>query len=121
MTLPDGLVPGAGDALCAVADVDDGGVRVVEARVDGDVESLLLLRRGDVVRAFYNVCPHAGRRLDWAPERVLVSNGQVICASHGAAFAIPGGECVAGPCRGQSLREVPVRVEDGQVRLAADA
>ncbi|MCF5939615.1 Rieske 2Fe-2S domain-containing protein, partial [Xanthomonas perforans] len=43
--------------------------------------------------------------------------GQLVCAAHGAAFELSGGECVSGPCRGQSLFAVPVRVEDEQVLL----
>ena len=106
------------ERLCALEQVPDPGVLGLEAPVQGAVEALLLLRRGAQVRAFLNVCPHAGRRLDWAPQRFIVSEGAVICAAHGATFRIPDGECTAGPCRGQSLREVPVVVRDGSVYLA---
>jgi nitrite reductase/ring-hydroxylating ferredoxin subunit len=34
------------------------------------------------------------------------------CAHHGALFLIENGECVTGPCAGQSLRKVDCR-EDG--------
>lgn len=43
--------------------------------------------------------------------------GLLMCAVHGATFALPEGKCVAGPCRGECLRAVTVRVDDGQVRL----
>ena len=103
------------ERLCALADVPDSGAFGVEAPVHGTVEAVLLLRRGDEVRAYLNVCPHAGRRLDWAPDRFIVSDGTVVCAAHGASFTIPTGECVGGPCRGQQLHEIPVAVRDGQV------
>lgn len=106
------------ERLCALADVPDGGAFGVEAEVHGSVEALLLLRRGDAVRAFLNVCPHAGRRLDWAPDRFIISEGMVVCAAHGATFTIPAGECVGGPCRGQVLREVAIAVRDGAVFVA---
>lgn len=80
-------------------------------------ESLLLMRRGDEVRAFLNVCPHAGRRLDWAPGRFLFDAGLLVCAAHGACFRVPDGHCVSGPCRGQSLTEVPLLLRDGAVHL----
>ena len=80
--------------------------------------SLLLMRAGDSVRAFHNVCPHAGRPLNWAPGRFLIEHGLLICAAHGASFRIPDGQCVLGPCRGQQLAEVAVQVVDGEVRLA---
>ena len=56
-------------------------------RLDIDAESLVLHRDGDSVRAWLNVCPHAGRRLDWAPGQFLKSKqGQLVCAAHGASF-----------------------------------
>jgi nitrite reductase/ring-hydroxylating ferredoxin subunit len=105
-------------SLIAVSRIDDGGFAEVEATLDGDAESLILHRHGDAVRAWLNVCPHAGRRLDWAPGKFLLSKeGLLVCAAHGASFELVGGECVAGPCRGQSLRAVPVVVRDGEVTL----
>ncbi|ROU04791.1 Rieske (2Fe-2S) protein [Lysobacter enzymogenes] len=97
----------------------DGGFAEVEATIDGDAESLLLYRDGDAVRAWLNICPHAGRRLDWAPGQFLKSkDGLLVCAAHGASFELGGGECVAGPCRGEALRAVAVDVRDGAVWLA---
>ena len=89
--------------------IDDGGFAEVEAMLDGDAESLILHRDGDDVRAWLNVCPHAGRRLDWAPGKFLKSkDGLLVCAAHGASFELGEGECVAGPCRGDRLRAVAV-------------
>ena len=95
------------------------GLCEVEANLDGDAESLILHRdAAGGVRAWLNVCPHAGRRLDFAPGKFLRSkSGDLVCAVHGAAFALPEGNCVAGPCRGDCLRAVPVHVADGEVRL----
>lgn len=97
----------------------DGELVEAEAMLDGDSESLVLYRAGEVVRAWLNVCPHAGRRLDWAPGRFLKSkDGHLVCAAHGAAFELGEGQCVAGPCRGDALRAVAVDVRDGAVWLA---
>ncbi len=87
--------------------------------VDGDAQSLLLHRDAESrVRAWLNVCPHAGRRLDWSPGQFLRSkDGLLVCAVHGASFDLGNGLCVAGPCRGESLREVAVHCVDGEVRL----
>lgn len=106
-------------SLIALDRIADGGFAEVEAPVDGTAESLILHRQGDGVRAWLNVCPHAGRRLDYAPGQFLKSKeGLLVCAVHGASFELAGGECVAGPCKGDHLREIPVAVEDGQVILA---
>ncbi|MEP6634549.1 MAG: Rieske (2Fe-2S) protein [Luteimonas sp.] len=105
--------------LIALARIDDGGFAEVETMLDSDAESLILYRVGDEVRAWLNVCPHAGRRLDWAPGKFLLSkDGLLVCAAHGASFELIAGECVAGPCRGQSLRCVEVVVREGLVLIA---
>ncbi len=105
--------------LSALNDIADGGFAEVEATIDGDAESLVLYRVGDEVRAWLNVCPHAGRRLDWAPGQFLKSkDGHLVCAAHGASFELDRGDCIAGPCRGDALRAVQVQVRDGEVWLA---
>ncbi len=98
--------------------IEDGGFAEVEAVVVGDAESLILHRCGLGVHAWLNVCPHAGRRLDWAPGKFLKSKaGHLVCAVHGASFEPETGLCIAGPCRGDRLRAVAVEVRDGQVLL----
>ena len=105
--------------LIALEAIADGGLAAVEAEVDGAAESLIVHRRGDVVRAWLNVCPHAGRRLDFAPGQFLKTRDELlVCAVHGASFELDGGECVAGPCRGDHLRAVAVEIRDGHVFLA---
>ncbi len=104
--------------LCALDDLPELQPVAFDAEVAGTSESLLLLRQGAEVSAFLNVCPHAGRRLDWAPGKFLMEGAHLICAAHGASFALPAGLCVAGPCKGQSLRAVALRVEGDGVWLA---
>jgi len=109
-------------ALLGLDAIADGGFAAVDAAVDGTPESLILHRDGNAVRAWLNICPHAGRRLDWSPGEFLKSrDGLLVCAVHGASFELLGGECVAGPCRGDRLRAVEVVVRDGQVFLAQGA
>lgn len=104
--------------MIAFDSMEDGGFVEVEAVLNGDAESLVLYRDGQRVRAWLNVCPHAGRRLDWAPGKFLKSKeGHLVCAAHGASFELVNGDCIAGPCRGDSLRRVAVEIRDGQVVL----
>lgn len=108
-------------ALARLETLPPDTLHEVEAMLDGDAESLLVYRdaSGDV-RAWLNVCPHAGRRLDWAPGKFLrAKDGQLVCAAHGASFDLANGECTAGPCRGERLRGVDVHCADGDVRLGA--
>jgi len=106
-------------SIIAFDALEDGGFAEIEAVLGGDAESLIVYRDGNNVRAWLNVCPHAGRRLDWAPGKFLKSKeGLLVCAAHGASFELLHGECVAGPCRGASLRRVQVEVRDGVVIVA---
>jgi len=104
--------------LCRLEDIPDGGVLGVDPP-DPEGEPLLLARQGNAVQAWLNVCPHAGRRMDYAPGLFLVKDDKLTCAVHGATFALrESGLCVAGPCRGQSLVAVRVKVRDGMVSRA---
>lgn len=103
--------------LCAIAEVPDGGAFAAHALIDGVPEALIVLRRGERIEVYYNVCPHAGRRLDWAPGRFLFDAGLLVCAAHGATFTVPDGKCTSGPCRGQTLLPVSIALRDGDVYL----
>lgn len=115
---------GAHASAVAIGRVDaipPGGLVEVEAEVEGEPESLILHRDdAGAVRAWRNICPHAGRRLDWAPGQFLrAKDGSLVCAAHGASFELEAGRCIAGPCRGDRLRAVAVHCVDGEVRLGA--
>lgn len=108
--------------LCRLDDIPPGGAAAIDASLPGDSadpSSVIVLRDGDRVHAYLNVCPHAGRRLDYAPGKFLRKDDTLICAVHGATFSLADGLCVAGPCRGEHLRRVAVRVIGGEVRLLA--
>jgi len=107
-----------GTVLIALCEIPDGGCREVEILLEGEPESLIVYREGARVRAWLNICPHAGRRLDWAPGKFLISKaGHLVCAVHGASFSLDDGVCVEGPCRGEALRAVAVENRDGEVCL----
>lgn len=94
--------------LIELAELPPEGLSECELMVDGELQSVVLRRQGERLQAWLNICPHAGRRLDWAPGRFLVDQGRLVCAAHGASFELEQGLCVAGPCKGASL--VPVAV-----------
>lgn len=100
-------------SLIELASWPPEGLSETEVVLDGEPQSLVLLRQGESLKAWLNICPHAGRRLDWAPGKFLVDKGKLVCAAHGASFELQQGECVAGPCRGASLTAVRVAVAAG--------
>ncbi len=103
--------------LCALDDIPDGGALAVDAVAAAGGRDLVLLREGGRVAVFENACPHAGRRLDWAPGEFLLGGGIVTCAAHGAAFDARTGACKGGACRGEGLRAVACRISEGRVWL----
>jgi nitrite reductase/ring-hydroxylating ferredoxin subunit len=104
-------VESVSSSLIQLSEWPPEGLSEIEVEIDGERQSLILRRHGERLQAWLNICPHAGRRLDWAPGRFLVDKGHLVCAAHGASFEMERGECVAGPCRGASL--VPVAVRAG--------
>jgi len=103
--------------LISREDLPNRQIIVVNADIDGENEAILLYRDHDNIQAWLNICPHAGRRLDYAPGKFLMQDGDLVCAAHGATFRLDNGECVAGPCRGASLKTVAVQWVDDQLCL----
>jgi nitrite reductase/ring-hydroxylating ferredoxin subunit len=66
--------------------------------------------------AWVNRCPHVGTPLDLWPNEFLTDDGrEVICSTHGALFDPASGRCTAGPCAGDGLTRVPLRVDGADV------
>jgi len=108
--------PPPGVALCPLADLADPGSRGFRFRVERDLFAGFVIRRGEGVIGYVDSCPHAGWPLAGAPDRYLTRDDQrILCAGHGALFAIDDGACLAGPCMGDKLTAWPVAIVDGIV------
>lgn len=95
--------------LCTSAQLPDNGSR----GFDFDGRKVLVVRRAGQVYAYLNRCPHRGVPLEWQPDQFLDPSASLIqCATHGALFLIESGECVAGPCAGQSLAALDSREDE---------
>jgi nitrite reductase/ring-hydroxylating ferredoxin subunit len=114
------LLP-AGTVLARLADLPDGATRGFDLTADEWPLRGFLVRVGDAVHAYVNRCPHAGRQLNFQPDRFLSPDGELIqCTAHGALFEKDTGLCIAGPCVDESLRRIAVVQVEGAVQLAAD-
>jgi nitrite reductase/ring-hydroxylating ferredoxin subunit len=88
-----------------------------ERRVNGFV-----VNHEGTMHAYVNRCPHVGTPLDlWENEFLSDDARVIVCATHGALFEPATGRCIAGPCAGDALRRLPVRVEDGVVVVDCEA
>jgi nitrite reductase/ring-hydroxylating ferredoxin subunit len=111
----------AGTVLASLAELPDGATRGFDLTDDEWPLRGFLVRVGDAVHAYVNRCPHAGRQLNFQPDRFLSPDGELIqCVAHGALFEKETGLCIAGPCVDDSLRRLPVVLAEGEVRLAED-
>jgi nitrite reductase/ring-hydroxylating ferredoxin subunit len=78
-----------------------------------------VVRRGDQVFGYVDVCPHVGSPLANPLGRFLTREGDLIlCAAHGALFRIEDGVATSGPCAGDRLEVWAVVLADGFVVTA---
>lgn len=107
--------------ICALAELEDPGSRAFAIGPDPWPLRGFVVRVGDEVFAYVNRCPHAGHPLDMRPDEFLAPDkATILCRSHGATFERTTGECLAGPCAGQSLCAIPARVSAGLVIVEVD-
>lgn len=103
--------------LCDLNSIDSNGAKGID--VNGN--HLVVVRKEEQVFVYVNSCPHIGITLEFQPDQFLDLDGKFIqCANHGALFEIETGDCIAGPCSGQSLRPVPITIEDNQIMITGD-
>ena len=97
--------------LCRLDEVPEGQTRGF--RVEGFANKVVVVRKSGQLFAYLDSCPHyeGGTPLAWKTDRYLDGEGtHLACHSHGALFEIDTGECVLGPCLGQRLTRILVRI-----------
>jgi nitrite reductase/ring-hydroxylating ferredoxin subunit len=85
-------------------------------------EGILVRLASGEIRAYKNECKHLPMRLDERePHTYWDACGELLhCSSHGARFRVEDGLCISGPCAGDHLTRLPLKLIDGQVVLALD-
>ena len=100
-------------------ELDATGAREFTLHHQGQRLDGFLLRWTGHIHAFVNRCPHTGVALNWLADQFFdVEVRYVQCSMHGALFEPDSGLCIHGPCLGQSLQAVPVRVEGDAIYVA---
>jgi len=103
--------------LCNLDDLEEQ--QAIELTIDD--RRLFAIRQDNQLHAYWNICPHLGVPLNWAPDKFLdLDNALIQCSSHGALFHIDSGECIAGPCTGQHLQPVTLRTTEKDYFVVAD-
>lgn len=105
--------------ICRLSDLDESNARGFAIGCGDWPLRGFVVRVREQVCGYVNRCPHAGHPLNLRPNSFLTGEGHLIlCSSHGALFEKATGLCVAGPCAGQRLSAVDVKVDSGWVMLA---
>ncbi|TVR44067.1 MAG: Rieske (2Fe-2S) protein [Planctomycetota bacterium] len=96
------LVPGPGQQIMAV---DEKLGEVIVVSHEG-------------LHAYRNSCPHIGVGLDYGDGDCLVEPGILLCSLHGARFRAEDGFCFDGPCAGDALSRIPIRLIDDRIEVS---
>lgn len=106
----------SGKLVGSVGELDHGTSKKFTLKRGGrDLEALLVNYDGTHF-AYVNRCPHTGITLDWVNNQFFSSDSRyLMCATHGAVFEPPSGECIWGPCVGLSLQRLPIEIADGRI------
>lgn len=79
------------------------------------LDAFLVNDRGNF-HAYVNRCRHMATPLDFVRDEFLSDDGRFLqCYTHGALYEFATGVCVEGPCKGETLYRLPVRVDRGEV------
>lgn len=102
--------------LGPLGDIPENDARGYTVEDGSGPRKLLVVRWQGGLHAYLNRCPHAGTPLDWVPDMYFDrARTHLICQSHGALFEPADGFCVEGPCAGDTLTSVAVRVDEGEI------
>tara|TARA_R110002072_G_scaffold27564_21_gene89721 strand:- start:666 stop:992 length:327 start_codon:yes stop_codon:yes gene_type:complete len=100
--------------LCRLDELEDPGSKGFE-NIDGQ-KPFFVVRRGDEVFGYRNFCPHYGAPLDWKPDAFLsYDRDMILCSMHSALFNIDDGICVDGPCPGQGLEKIEIKIIENKI------
>jgi nitrite reductase/ring-hydroxylating ferredoxin subunit len=101
--------------LCLLHELPQPGARGFDLHGRGS-DDLFVVQHGELLRAYRNSCPHSpGSSMAWRKHAYLDHKAEhIVCHGHGARFTLGEGRCVLGPCFGQTLQAVPLRLEEGK-------
>ncbi len=104
--------------LCKTSDIEDPGSKSFELKIKRKTQSIFVVHKDGAFFAYYNKCPHTGATLEWQEDQFLdLDKALIQCATHDALFMIDSGECIAGPCSGDSLQPLPLIIESDKILL----
>jgi len=68
--------------------------------------------------AYVNQCAHVSVELDWNEGEFFTAQQDfLVCATHGAHYRPDNGFCVAGPCKGKSLKPLEAIEQNQKITI----
>ena len=106
--------------ICASDVLIDGGDGVrFEVNREGLATPALAVRHQGRVFGYINRCGHVPVELDWQQGRFFDHSGlYLICATHGALYAVDSGRCLSGRCAGRGLTPLQVNERDDGIYIS---
>jgi len=88
--------------LCKITELTDPDSRGFSVKIKRKMTDIFIVRKGDQVFGYENICPHAQAPLEWNPDQYLDENKEfIVCALHGATFTMDEGSVQVGRVMGQ--------------------
>ena len=104
-----------GEWRCEATELPAGRTAVFRLTCGGRTVHGFAVNHEGRPHAYVNSCPHVGTPLDLFPNEFLDEEGRLlVCSTHGALFEPDSGFCIGGPCAGDHLAPLPMRVEGDQ-------
>ncbi|MCI1035852.1 Rieske (2Fe-2S) protein [Pseudomonas putida] len=101
--------------LCHLNQLEEGRAKGFDPWLEGR-DTVVALKWNGEVRAFRNLCPHLDVAMQYRKDRFMSGDGKhITCFAHGALFRPDNGECVLGPCLGQSLQALAIEVGEAEM------
>ncbi len=108
--------------LCSIDEIPLDSSRGFSAHETGSTVDVFVIHQDDQFYGYINSCPHTGAPLEWMPHQFLSLDAtEIQCALHGARFTIDKGRCVMGPCVGQSLTSIPLKIKNDHITWLRDS
>jgi len=80
--------------ICPLVDIPNPGALGFSPPGARFPDEWFLVRYDDLLRAYHNLCPHAGNFLNWKADAFLTRDKSLImCSAHGALFDPASGVC----------------------------
>ena len=84
----------------------------------GELATGFVIRFHGKPYAYVNQCAHVAVELDWNEGDFFTAQKDfLICATHGAHYRPDNGFCVMGPCKGRSLKTIPVTEQNQKITI----